>query len=339
VIRVTNLSKTYRQGRREVVAVDGVDLHVRAGEVFGVLGRSGAGKSTLARCLNLLERPTTGTVEVGGEDLTALSPAALRRARQRVGVVFQHVNLLSSRTAAQNVAFPLEVAGLGRRQRAERVAELLDLVGIADRAGAYPAQLSGGQRQRVGIARALAAAPNVLLCDEATSALDPETTDSILDLLRDLNRRLDLTILLITHEMGVVRALCDRVAVMEAGRIVEQGPVAELAARPDSLLARQLFPAPTLTGDRAERVTLIFGERATELPVLATLARTFELELNVVGGSIQTLGGQRLGRLDLELPAPLDDAARRYLAESDVTVVDGEGDLSTVDGTPVGVAR
>ncbi len=244
VITTSGLTKVYRSRGREVTALDGVDLHVREGEVYGVIGQSGAGKSSLIRCVNLLERPTAGTVTVDGQDLTALAgrgPRAgreLRQARSRIGMVFQHFNLLSTRTVQDNVELPLEILGKSGKERSRKALELLDLVGLADKAGVYPAQLSGGQKQRVGIARALAGDPKVLLSDEATSALDPETTRSILQLLRDLNRQLGLTVLLITHEMDVVKSICDSAALMEHGRIVESGTVSELLATPGS----EVFP-------------------------------------------------------------------------------------------------
>jgi D-methionine transport system ATP-binding protein len=242
VIEISGLRKTYRSRKGSVVAVDGVDLSVGEGEVFGVLGRSGAGKSTLLRCVNMLERPDAGTVTVGGLELTRLRRRDLRVARQGIGMIHQHFALLSSRTVAGNVAFALEVTGSPRAVRKARVAELLELVGLGDRADAYPAQLSGGQKQRVGIARALAARPKILLSDEATSALDPETTESILRLLLDLNRRLGLTILLITHEMNVVKRICTSAAIMRDGRFVESGRITDLLRQPGSELARDLFP-------------------------------------------------------------------------------------------------
>ena len=223
MIELRSVSKTYPDGG--AAALEDVSLKVARGEVFGVIGRSGAGKSTLIRLLNALERPSGGQVLVDGVDLAGLSPAALRAARRRIGMIFQNFGLLSSHTVRQNIAFPLVLAGTPRDERSARVASLLDRVGLTDRADAYPAQLSGGQKQRVGIARALATGPDILLCDEATSALDPETTRSVLMLLRELNTELGLTLVLITHEMAVVRAVCDRVAVLEAGRLVESGAV------------------------------------------------------------------------------------------------------------------
>ncbi|WP_030167092.1 methionine ABC transporter ATP-binding protein, partial [Spirillospora albida] len=324
MIQIEELRKTYRVRGREVTAVDGVDLTVREGEIFGVLGRSGAGKSTLLRCVNLLERPDSGRVVVDGEDLLALGGAGLRRARQRIGMIHQHFGLLGSRTVAGNVAFPLEVMGVPRAERAERVAELLDLVGLAGHADAHPAQISGGQKQRVGIARALAGRPKVLLSDEATSALDPDTTASILQLLRDLNRRLGLTVLLITHEMEVVKRICDSAAVMRDGRFTESGRVTELLARPGSELARGLFPLPPAEprpGTTLLEVT--FAGDSTDQPFVSALARKYSLDVNILGGAIETIGGERVGRLRLELPGgPEANAAQiAFLRDSGLTVV------------------
>lgn len=323
MIRIQGLRKTYRARGRTVVAVDGVDLTVRAGEIFGVVGPSGAGKSTLLRCINLLERPDAGTVTVDGVNLAALRADQLRRARQGIGMIHQHFALLSSRTAAGNVSFALEVMGVPRRERAARVAELLDLVGLADHADAYPAQLSGGQKQRVGIARALAGRPKVLLSDEATSALDPDTTGAILELLRDLNQRLGLTILLITHEMDVVKRLCDSVAVMRAGRIVEAGPVADLIRRPGSTLAQDLFPlgpAPDLTGATVVDVT-VAGDSA-DRPLISDLARKFNVDVRILAGTVESLAGTRAGRLRVAVTGPGEEieASLRHLREAGATV-------------------
>lgn len=266
MIQVEKLRKSYGSRKHRVVAVDGVDLHVREGEVFGVLGQSGAGKSTLLRCVNLLERPDEGRIVVDGNDLLALRGAELRRARQGIGMIHQHFGLLSSRTVAGNVAFPLEVMGVPRAERARRVGELLELVGLGRRAKAYPAQLSGGQKQRVGIARALAGRPKVLLSDEATSALDPETTRSILELLRRLNRELNLTVLLITHEMEVVKRICDSVAIMRNGRFTESGRILDLLATPGSELAAGLFPLASVSvSTRQETVAIGVSETVSRI--------------------------------------------------------------------------
>ncbi|MFB7244899.1 methionine ABC transporter ATP-binding protein [Streptomyces populi] len=314
VITTTGLTKVYRSRGREVTALDGVDLHVREGEVYGVIGQSGAGKSSLIRCVNLLERPTSGTVTVAGQDLTALvgrgsrAGRELRRARTRIGMVFQHFNLLSSRTVQENVELPLDILGLTRRERGRKALQLLDLVGLSDKAGSYPAQLSGGQKQRVGIARALAGDPKVLLSDEATSALDPETTRSILQLLRDLNRQLGLTVLLITHEMDVVKTVCDSAALMDKGRIVESGTVSELLATPGSELASALFPVSgTASGDDRTVIDVTFhGESATQ-PVISQLSRTYNIDISILGAAMDTVGGRQVGRMRIELPGRYEE--------------------------------
>ncbi|EOW6736612.1 methionine ABC transporter ATP-binding protein [Cronobacter dublinensis] len=238
MITLEGLSKTYAGEGRP--ALNDVSLTVPQGAVYGILGRSGAGKSTLLRCLNLLERPTSGRILMNGADITRLDDRALRQHRARTAMVFQHFNLLHARTVADNVAVPLEITGVPRPARRERVAELLELVGLADKADAFPSRLSGGQKQRVGIARALAARPQVLLCDEATSALDPDTTASVLALLADINRQLGLTIVLITHELEVVKAICDHAALLEDGRLVESGRLADLLTAPWSVLRQTL---------------------------------------------------------------------------------------------------
>ena len=240
MLEIQHLRKVFPNG---VVALDGVDLSVPTGEILGVIGRSGTGKSTLIRCVNRLEEPTSGTIRLDGEDVTRMRGAQLRATRRRLGMIFQQFNLLTSRTAAENVALPLEVAGIRRAERRRRALELLALVGLEERAGSYPSQLSGGQKQRVGIARALAADPSVLLSDEATSALDSETTDSVLDLLRHINAELGVTVLLITHELDVVRRVCDSVALLDAGRVTESGPLGEVVGRPGSGLATGLLPS------------------------------------------------------------------------------------------------
>lgn len=343
VITTTGLTKVYRSGDREVTALDGVDLHVREGEVYGVIGQSGAGKSTLIRCLNLLERPTSGTVTVAGQDLTALAGrgkranAGLRAARSHIGMVFQHFNLLSSRTVQDNVELPLEILKVDRRERARKARELLDLVGLADKATAYPAQLSGGQKQRVGIARALAGDPKVLLSDEATSALDPETTRSILQLLRDLNRQLGLTVVLITHEMDVVKTICDSAALMKGGRVVEQGTVAGLLATPGSELARELFPVGGEPSDGNRTVVdITFHGAAATRPVISELSRTYNVDISILGAAMDTVGGKQIGRMRIELPGRFEEnvVPIGFLREQglQVDVADGaDGDADNAD--------
>lgn len=244
MIELDGVGKTYGQGASAAIALADIGLSVARGEIFGVIGRSGAGKSTLVRCINLLVRPTSGTVRIDGTDLTALDERALRHERRQIGMVFQHLGLMSSRTVHGNVAFPLELAGVARREIDATVTRLLSFVELGDLRDRYPAQISGGQAQRVGIARALATRPKVLLCDEATSALDPQTTDAILALLRKSNREFGVTILLITHEVRVIRAICDRVAVIEAGRIIETATPAELSQSAQSATARAFFAPP-----------------------------------------------------------------------------------------------
>ncbi|MFF7365185.1 ATP-binding cassette domain-containing protein [Streptomyces sp. NPDC008125] len=314
MITTSGLTKVYQSRDREVTALDGVDLHVQEGEVFGVIGQSGAGKSSLIRCVNLLERPTSGTVTVAGQDLTALAGRGrraskeLREARSRIGMVFQHFNLLASRTVQGNVELPLEILGVPGRDRSRKALELLDLVGLGDKAKAYPGQLSGGQKQRVGIARALAGDPKVLLSDEATSALDPETTRSILQLLRDLNQQLGLTVLLITHEMDVVKTICDSAALMRRGRVVESGTVGELLATPGSELADELFPVGGGTsGPGRTVVDVTFHGEAAGRPVISQLSRTYNIDISILGAAMDTVGGKQIGRMRIELPGGFEE--------------------------------
>lgn len=321
MIQLTQIAKTYKTGARQVDALRDVTLHVKPGEIYGVLGQSGAGKSTLIRCVNLLERPTEGRVIVDGQDLLALPAAGLRQARQKIGMIFQHFNLLDSRTVAGNVAFPLEVAGWPKARITTRVEELLALVGLSDRANSYPSQLSGGQKQRVGIARALAAGPKVLLSDEATSALDPETTRSVLALLKEINQKLGLTILLITHQMEVVKAVCDSVAILEEGRLVEQGAVVDLLADPQTRLHQLCYPlaegshsqpSPSLAADwpahpGAAILGLTYVGEPAERPVISLVARRFKVDLNVIQGNVEQVGQTRIGRLVVEATGQPED--------------------------------
>ena len=311
----------------------GVDLSVREGEVFGIIGRSGAGKSSLVRCINLLNRPTHGRVVVAGTDLTALPPDGLRAARRRIGMVFQHFNLLSSRTVFGNVALPLELAGMPKDDIRERVLPLLELVGLAELADRYPAQISGGQKQRVGIARALASRPQVLLSDEATSALDPETTRSILALLQRINEEMGLTIVLITHQIQVIRQTAQRVAVMEAGRIVEQGDVLEVFTRPQQATTRSLIDEvmpQTLplgvcrrmaalreqlpAGHEGRLLRLLYsGEQAAQ-PLLSRLVRELDVDVNILHGQMDDIQGSTFGALAVLLSGRAADVQSAVLA-------------------------
>lgn len=330
LIHLHNLHKTYLTGPAPVPALRGVDLRVDAGEVFGIIGASGAGKSTLLRVINLLERPDVGDVRVAGLDLMSLDDTGLRQARQHIGMIFQHFNLLSSRTVAENVAWPLRIAGQSAAQSAPRVRELLARVGLQDQADKYPAQLSGGQKQRVGVARALATNPKVLLCDEATSALDPETTRSILDLLAQINRDLGLTIVLITHEMEVVRRVCDRVAVLDGGTIVEQGPVADVFLHPQHATTRRFVLEAEHVDENDQSVDfahvagelwqLTFRGEKTYEPLLGDVARRTGLDFGILTGRVGRIKNEPYGQLTIAATGGDMAAARALLSEHGVRV-------------------
>ena len=319
MIDIRALSLIYPGPQGPVKALRGIDLHIQPGEVFGIIGKSGAGKSSLVRTINLLNRPTSGAVIVNGRDVMQLGDAALRAARREIGMVFQHFNLLSSRTVFDNAALPLELAGMDKAAIRQRVEPLLELVGLSALAQRYPAQISGGQKQRVGIARALASRPKVLLSDEATSALDPETTRSILALLQKINRELGLTIVLITHQMQVVKQVADRVAVIEAGRIVEQGSVLEVFTRPQQAITRSLvdeilpqeLPASVLdhvrqlqgqlsaagAGTDGRLLRLSYAGDSAYQPILSQLIRDYQLDLSILHGQIDEIQNQTFGSL------------------------------------------
>ncbi|MGE6488879.1 methionine ABC transporter ATP-binding protein [Paenisporosarcina sp. NPDC076898] len=314
MIQLQNLSKRFDTANGQLIAVDNVNLTVDTGEIFGIIGYSGAGKSTLIRLLNGLEKPTAGSVTVNGQEISSSSGQALRSARQKVSMIFQHFNLLWSRTVEENISFPLEIAGISKTKRSERVKELIELVGLTGREKAYPSQLSGGQKQRVGIARALANNPEVLLCDEATSALDPETTDAILELLVDINKRLGLTIVLITHEMHVIRKICHRVAVMEAGKVVEMGSVLQIFQAPEQPITKR-FVAQVNGPESASQtiahlveqypsgklVKLVFVGDRTEQPILSRLIKQYQVEVNIVQGNIAQTQNGAYGTLYLQI--------------------------------------
>ncbi|UNK26852.1 methionine ABC transporter ATP-binding protein [Serratia plymuthica] len=305
MIVLSNVCKTFDSAQGRVVAVDDVNLAVEAGQIYGIIGYSGAGKSTLIRLLNGLETPTSGSIEVDGFDIARAKGNQLRQARLKISMVFQHFNLLWSRTVSQNIAFSMQIAGVPKAQIKQRVAELVALVGLQGREDAYPSQLSGGQKQRVGIARALANNPGVLLCDEATSALDPQTTDSILELLLDINRKLNLTIVLITHEMHVVRKICHRVAVMENGRIVEEGPVIDVFTQPQQPITRQFVKQVSQYQETEENFNpllaqhlpgaifkLTFVGMQTHQAVISDVIQRYRVTINILHGKIShTLNG------------------------------------------------
>ena len=332
MICLRDVHKVYRlRDGSQVHALDGLTLDIPAGSIHGVVGTSGAGKSTLVRCLTALERPTGGEVRVAGQDLTTLRAHELRRARRAIGMVFQHANLLEQRTAAQNIAYPLALAGVRKGQRHDRVARMLTLVGLDGRGSSYPAQLSGGQQQRVGIARALADEPAVLLCDEPTSALDPETTRSILDLIRDVRDRLGVTVVIITHEMSVVRRICDSVSLLEAGRIIQSGPIEDVVSDVDSRLSRELVPPPDVPGalraggadgagsaDNAV-VDVALTAHPGEPAAAQVLALVAAQGADVAGGVFETLGTAQVGRLALTIPADRAEAAVEALHDAGIT--------------------
>ena len=311
VVRLVNVKRHFG----ETPALDGVSLTVRKGEILGIIGRSGAGKSTLIRCLNGLERPDSGEVHVEGREISRLSEGELQPLRRRIGMIFQHFNLLSAKTVEDNVALPLKIEGRPKAERRARAAELLELVGLSAKAKAYPSSLSGGQKQRVGIARALAAGPALLLSDEATSALDPETTRSILALLKDINQRFGLTILLITHEMEVIRSIADRVAVIDAGRIVEEGPVWSVFSDPQSEITQSLLGGirPQLPAAIAERLSPVPGREAilrvdvagdaARRPLLAELGAAVPGRFRLIHGGIDHVQGEPIGSLVLGIAA------------------------------------
>ncbi|HEV7775829.1 MAG TPA: methionine ABC transporter ATP-binding protein [Luteibacter sp.] len=310
MIQFAAVSKSYRVNGKDIPALHPTDLSIAQGEVFGIIGHSGAGKSTLIRLINLLERPTGGRVLIEGADVTGIEGAALRRMRSGIGMIFQHFNLLSSQTVAANVAFPLRIHGsLDEKAMAARVSELLDRVGLTEHADKYPAQLSGGQKQRVGIARALASKPSILLCDEATSALDPQTTASVLELLGDINRELGLTIVLITHEMDVIRRVCDRVAVLDAGRIVESGTVADVFLHPQHPTTRRFVAeaehedgrGPDYSGVHGQLLRLSFRGDTTYAPLLSEVVRDTGVEYNLLAGRIERIKDMPYGQLTLAM--------------------------------------
>ncbi|MEZ9765121.1 methionine ABC transporter ATP-binding protein MetN [Vibrio splendidus] len=337
MIKVNQVNKVFYQGTKEINALIDINLHIPQGQIFGVIGSSGAGKSTLIRCVNMLEAPTSGEVIVDGIDLTKLSKSELSEARRNIGMIFQHFNLLSSRTVFNNVALPLELAGKDKAAIEAKVSELLELVGLSDKRDTYPANLSGGQKQRVAIARALASDPKVLLCDEATSALDPATTQSILELLREINRKLNITILLITHEMDVVKSICHEVAIIGDGELVEKGTVGEIFAHPKTELAHQFIRSTldlTIPEDYQARlqetrvnssyplVRLEFTGATVDAPLMTQIARKFNIDVSILSSDLDYAGGVKFGMMVAELfgNEADDNAAIQFLRDNNVKV-------------------
>ena len=331
IIQIQHLSKTFGGGENAVRALEDINLDIRKGEIFGIIGRSGAGKSALVRCMSLLERPTSGKVLFDGKEMTALSEKELRLARRDITMIFQSFNLLMQRTCLKNVCFPMELCGIPAAQAKKRAAELLELVGLGDKADAYPVQLSGGQKQRVAIARALATDPKVLLCDEATSALDPTTTASILDLLKDLNHKLGVTVVVITHQMSVIEEICSRVAILDGGVVAEQGAVEEIFSHPTTDAARRLvYPAGVSAqqypvGTHAVRVA--FNGGTAYQPLIASLAIDCGVKVNILGADTRNIDGKAFGTMLLGLPDDPSEAAKalQYIrSQPDVTAEEVE---------------
>lgn len=349
MIRLDHVSKTFG-GENGVHAVRDVSLHIKQGEIFGIIGYSGAGKSTLVRCINLLEVPTAGKVTVNGQVLfdcpadksqrgrgaERMCPAELRRLRKKIAMIFQQFNLMPSRTVAENVAFPLKGSGLSKEETAERVRELLELVGLPDKASAYPSQLSGGQKQRVAIARALANEPKVLLCDEATSALDPQTTQSILRLIKEINQKTGITVVIITHEMAVVKEICHRVAVMEQGRVVEEGAVYDVFSAPREAVTRSFIATtsnlnkveelierddPTVALKRGEMIVrLTYGRSNVSEATISEVSRRYNVDVSIIYSNMEILDGSPLGGLVAIISGEKLTEAVTYLSERDVVV-------------------
>ncbi len=327
IIQIQHLSKLFGGGEDAVRALEDINLDIQQGEIFGIIGLSGAGKSTLVRCMNLLERPTEGRVLVDGQSLTDLSDKELREARRKITMIFQGFNLLMQRTCLKNVCFPMEISKVPAEQARKRAMELLELVGLGDKAQAYPAQLSGGQKQRVAIARALATNPKVLLCDEATSALDPTTTISILNLLKDLNQSLGVTVVVITHQMSVIEEICSRVAILDGGSVAEMGDVQEIFSNPTTDAARRLVypggvtPAQFPTGGHVIRIS--FNGGTAYDPLIASLAIDCGVKVNILGADTRNVGGKAIGTMLLGLPENRNDAAKalNYIrAQKNITV-------------------
>lgn len=338
MIKLNNITKIFTLPDKKLTALDNVSLHVPKGQICGVIGASGAGKSTLIRCVNLLERPTHGAVIIDDVDLTQLSDSELVKTRRQIGMIFQHFNLLTSRTVFENVALPLELENKSKAEIQEKTTALLALVGLSDKHNVYPANLSGGQKQRVAIARALASDPKVLLCDEATSALDPATTQSILKLLKEINRTLGITILLITHEMEVVKRICDQVAVIDKGRLIEQGTVSEIFSNPKTELAQEFISSTfhiTLPEEYLENLSdtpkhaksypiikFEFTGRSVDAPLLSQASKKFGVELSILTSQIDYAGGVKFGFTIAEVEGDEDaiTQAKVYLMENNVRV-------------------
>lgn len=339
IIEVRNLKKVYTTKDAEVEALQDINLSIQAGDIYGIIGMSGAGKSTLVRCLNFLERPTEGTVEIEGKDLSTLTDKALRKQRSQIAMIFQHFNLLMQKNVIDNICFPLVISGMTKKEARKKAEELLEIVGMTEKAQAYPAQLSGGQKQRVAIARALGVNPKILLCDEATSALDPQTTQSILALLKDINKRYGITIVIITHEMAVVREICSHVAIIENGHLVEQGRVFDIFSHPKTTKAKELIVKgegevePNLESNQRELmkgtscIRIVFSENSSFEPVIANMILKFRQPVNILKADTKNVEGIARGEMILGLPEEkeVQENMKAYLKERGLAVGEVDG--------------
>ena len=338
MIELRNISKTYKTKKGEFTALSNVSLTVSDGEIFGIIGLSGAGKSTLVRCINYLERPTSGQVVIDGSEVGRLSKKELLKLRRNIGMIFQGFNLLEQRTVLKNICFPLEIAGVPKDKAVQKARELLELVGLTDKETSYPSQLSGGQKQRVAIARALASDPKYLLCDEATSALDPDTTRSILELIREINRSLGVTVVVITHDMKVIDKICDRVAVMDSSVVTEIGAVTEVFSKPQSETAKKLILPEIRTADSisgGERIRIVYNGESSHTPVVANTILSSGVPLNILYARTKDIDGRAYGELVLQLPDDSRAANRvkNYLDTNKVTYSVLEGGAGNVRDT------
>jgi len=340
MIELRNLCKSFVTADGPVEVLRHVNLTINNGDIYGIIGMSGAGKSTLVRCINMLERPTEGEVLLDGRNLGALNKKELQQARRRITMIFQGFNLLMQRTVLQNVMLPLKLSGVDKKEAEKRALELLDVVGLPDKANAYPAQLSGGQQQRVAIARALSTNPDVLLCDEATSALDPKTTHAILELIRDINEKLGITVIVITHQMSVVQEICNRVAILENGEVVEEGTVADVFSNPKADATRNLvYPemadSAVLADEHGQRVRLIFnGALTAREPLIARMAMDAGVEASILGASTRSVGDRAYGYILLEIMGGPDELAKavKYLRGHENVTVQVEVDYAVKGG-------
>lgn len=325
LISIKELGKEYISKNNTVTALSGINMNINAGDIYGIIGMSGAGKSTLVRCINYLERPTTGSVTIGDSDLSTLNDKELRKVRQNIGMIFQQFNLLMQRNVEDNICFPLEISGISKKEGKKRAEELLKLVGLLDKSKSYPSQLSGGQKQRVAIARALSTNPKILLCDEATSALDPTTTRSILSLLKEINKKLGITIVIITHEMAVVEEICDYVAIVDNGSLAEQGAVEEVFSNPKTEAAKKLVyhnntPVLEMKGKRCIRI--VFDGKSSYEPVVANMVLECKAQVNILFAETRDIKGKAFGEMVLQLPEDnlLADKIIYYLKNKNVVV-------------------